>query len=153
LRIWKGDVGDQDVANFSSASSTKLLRRVSSWVWLITSGAIPVVMLAMKLTFCWMVYNRKGDSQALAIAAAVIAPGRSAFSRRHRSHRTEGSQPTSIPGDHLAPSRTNGSPESVAWTDSTYGGDKRCCHSFMKLIRENTPSHLGCAQVPAGWDH
>jgi len=65
-------------------------------VWLITSGAIPVVMLAMKLTFCWMVYNRNGDSQALAVAATVIAPGWSALSRHHRSHRAGRSQPTSI---------------------------------------------------------
>jgi hypothetical protein len=64
---------------------------VPGWVWLITSGAIPVVMLAMKLTFCWMVYNRKGDSQALAVAATVIAPGWSALTHHH-SHRAWGSQ-------------------------------------------------------------
>jgi hypothetical protein len=45
------------------------VRQVLSWVWLIISGAIPVVMLAMKLVFCWMVYNRDGDREALAVAA------------------------------------------------------------------------------------
>jgi hypothetical protein len=68
---------------------------VPGWVWLITSGAIPVVMLAMKLTFCWMVYNRKGDRQALAVAATVIAPLWSALTHHH-SHRAWGSHSTSI---------------------------------------------------------
>lgn len=90
------DVGGQDAADFSSASSTKPVRRVPSWMWLITSGAIPVVMLAMKLTFCWAVYTRKGDSQALAVAAAVIAPGWRALSRHHRSHRAGRNQSASI---------------------------------------------------------
>jgi hypothetical protein len=59
------DVNDQDVTNLSSASSTKLVRRVPSWVWFITSATIPVVMLAMRLTFCWLVYTRKGDKPLL----------------------------------------------------------------------------------------
>ena len=63
------------------------VRQVLSWVWLIISGAIPVVMLAMKLVFCWMVYNRDGDREALAVAAQVTAPGWSALRRRdHRSY-------------------------------------------------------------------
>lgn len=98
LLIWKDVMfGDQGLTDCWSVSSTKLVRWVPSWVWLITSNALPVVMLAMRLTFCWLVYIRKGDKETLAIAAAVIAPRRSALSRRYRSHRIEGSQPTSIP--------------------------------------------------------
>jgi hypothetical protein len=71
--------------------------------------------------------NQAGGQPAgcAAIAAAVIAPGRSALSRRPRSHRREGSQSPSIPGDHLACCRINGLPESVAsdrrhlWRGST----------------------------------
>jgi hypothetical protein len=54
------------------------------------------ILVAMGLTFCWMVYTRKGDSQALAVAAAVIASGWKPLSRHHRSHRAGRSQPTSI---------------------------------------------------------
>jgi hypothetical protein len=64
-------------------------------------------MLAMKLTFCWMVYTRKGDNQALAVAAAVISPSWSAFSRHYRSHRAERSQPTSISSATIVPSKSH----------------------------------------------
>lgn len=72
----------------------QLVRQVSSWVWLIATGAIPVVMLAMKLVFCWMVYNRDGDREALAVAAQVTAPGWSALSRR--DHRRHGAGPSNL---------------------------------------------------------